>query len=428
MKKVKKGRAVGVSGTQWGDEGKGKLSHILAALKFAAVIRSTGGNNAGHTVVVNGKKYAMHLLPSAIIDPNVLNIIGNGVVIDPFVLCTEMDKMITAGVSIDKLRISDRAHVIMPHHKTLDAIYESLKGANKIGTTGRGIGPAYSDKCARIGIPVSYLNEEKKFKAMLSECAKVYDDFLIKHGAAPIDIDSIWEEYSIYGAILLEYTADTVRLIHNIIDEGKNVLLEGAQASMLDLDHGIYPFVTSSNPVSSGACTGAGIGPTLVEKVIGVAKAYSSRVGEGPFPTEQFGEILEKIRELGHEYGTTTGRPRRCGWLDLVQLKYGIKVSGATELCINHMDTIGNFSEIKVCTGYSYNGEVIKYVPGDHENCEPIYETFKGGWDIRNTREYKDLPLKARKYINFIQKFIGVPVKYIGVGPDATEIITRRGV
>jgi len=413
-----------VVGTQWGDEGKGRVTHVLA--KHAeAVIRCTGGNNAGHTIVANGQKFAMHLLPSAIIRSEVKCIIGNGVVIDPQVLIKEINEINARGFSTDNLFISDRAHVILPHHKTLDNLQEQLKGNKKIGTTGRGIGPAYAEKCSRTGIRICDLFNESFFTQQLTESAKIHDPLFITHDIPSIDVEAVWIEYSEYADFLKKYVCDASSLIHDIMRNDGNIVLEGAQAMYLDLDHGTYPYVTSSNPVASGACTGSGIGPTFITDVIGILKGYTSRVGEGPFPTEQNNEIGDTIRKLGHEYGTTTGRPRRCGWLDLVMIKQAVDTNGITGLCVNHIDTIGKLSEIKVCVGYEYFGKEIKYVPTDHGNCVPIYKTFVGGWDAKGITNYDDLPDIAKEYIEFIEVFTGVKVTYIGVGPDEKETIIK---
>lgn len=415
-----------VVGTQFGDEGKGRVTHFLSK-EAEAVVRCTGGNNAGHTIVADGQKFAVHLLPAAIIREDVTSIIGNGTVIDPSVLCKEISEIKERGFLTTNLFVSDRAHVILPHHKVLDELYESLKGDKKIGTTGRGIGPCYADKALRIGVRMCDLNHEEAFINRLNQIKPIYDPLFKAHDIPEIDPYSVWQAYKVYGEKLKPYITDTVAKLHEIIDEPGDslIVLEGAQAMFLDLDHGTYPFVTSSNPISSGACTGAGIGPTYVKSVIGILKAYTSRVGEGPFPTEQINELGDRIRELGHEYGTTTGRPRRCGWLDLIQIRMAVKVNGITELCINHMDTIGKFDEINVCVGYNYKGEEIEYIPNDYENCTPMYHKLGGGWNVNEAVEYESLPANFKNYIKFIECFVGVPVKYIGVGPDEKQTIIR---
>jgi len=414
-----------IIGIQWGDEGKGRASHYEAK-NASIVIRATGGNNAGHTVVANGKKYAMHLLPSSIIRSKVLSIIGPGVVVDPKVLIEEIENMKKGNIDVSpkNLLISDRASVILPHHVALDKLSEELKD-NKIGTTGRGIGPAYSEKCDRTNIRMIDIKSMDNLKEKLTISLKKANALFEKFNYPIISVD---EEYNLcveYNKYLSDYINDSESKIIEAVENNKNIIIEGAQALYLDLDHGDYPFVTSSNPNASGSCSGAGIGPTLVDEVIGVMKSYCSRVGEGPFTTEQKNEIGDTIRELGHEYGTTTGRPRRCGWLDLVMIKNAKYINGLTSLCINHMDTIGKLDEIKVCIGYKYNGENISYVPIDREKCEPIYKTFKGSWDTEGITEYKDLPENAKKYIEFIEEYTGVNVKYIGVGADEARTIIK---
>ena len=413
-----------IVGIQWGDEGKGRASHFESK-NASIVIRSTGGNNAGHTVVANGKKFAMHLLPSSIIRDGVLSIIGPGVVVDPKVLITEIDEMAKNGIIVDnkRLLISDRAHIILPHHIALDSLMEMLKD-NKVGTTGRGIGPSYSEKCDRTNIRMIDLKNTDTLKNKINQSLKKANA-LFKQFDYPIISED--EEYKLcleFGKRLYNLIGDSEAAIINAYEKNENIIIEGAQALYLDIDHGDYPFVTSSNPNASGTCSGAGIGPTLVDEVIGVMKAYCSRVGEGPFTTELLDETGDTIRELGHEYGTTTGRPRRCGWLDLVMVKNAKYINGLTSLCINHMDTIGKLPEIKVCIGYMYNGKEISYVPIDRQNCTPIYKTFEGNWDTSNVSTYEELPEKAKRYIEFIEDYSGIPVKYIGVGAD--ENITIR--
>ena len=414
-----------IVGIQWGDEGKGRASHYESK-NAKIVVRSTGGNNAGHTVVANGKKFAMHLLPSSIIRDGVLSIIGPGVVIDPKVLISEIEQMKINGVSIDNtnLLISDRAHIILPHHIALDSLSEKLKD-NKVGTTGRGIGPSYSEKCDRTNLRMIDLVNTKNLKDKISQSLRKANA-LFEQFDYPIISEN--EEYNLcleYSKKLSNLIGDSEAAIINAYENNENIILEGAQALYLDIDHGDYPFVTSSNPNASGTCSGAGIGPTLVDEVIGVMKAYCSRVGEGPFTTELFNKTGDKIRELGHEYGTTTGRPRRCGWLDLVMIKNAKYINGLTSLCINHVDTIGKLPEIKVCVGYNYNGKEINYVPIDRENCTPIYKIFEGNWNTDNATTYEELPQKAKDYIDFIENYTGIKVKYIGVGADEKRTIIK---
>ncbi len=418
-----------VVGTQWGDEGKGRVTHYLSN-DAKMVIRATGGNNAGHTVIVGSDKFAMHLLPSSIIRKDVISVIGPGVVIDPEVLVGEIQTMQKRGVQVspDNLKISNRCHLIMPWHKDIDAILEGVK-TNKIGTTGRGIGPCFSEKAQRTGIRIIDLFSEELLLSKIKESLKISQNLLsLLATDRYYDARYSWnvcQNYLEYFNILSPFVCDTNSFIPEIVDRGEKVIIEGAQAMYLDIDHGNYPYVTSSNPISSGALVGSGIGPTYVRGVIGVMKAYSSRVGEGPFPTELRDETGDRIRELGHEYGTTTGRPRRCGWLDLVLIKGAAFTNGLTGLCVNHVDTIGKFDEINVCVAYNYKNQIITYVPTDLENCKPIYKTYKGGWNTQGINQYDQLPLDTRDYLEMIEEYVDIPVVYIGVGPDEKETIIK---
>lgn len=416
-----------VIGTQWGDEGKGKYIDMLAA-DSEYVVRFSGGNNAGHTIVADGVKYALHLIPSGILHNSKTCIIGNGVVVDPAVLIEEMNSLNEKGVDTSGLLISDRAHVIMPYHRELDELQEKFRGDNNIGTTKRGIGPAYADKTERCGIRMCDLIDSKVFEHKVRENLRSKNMIIEKvYGGKAFDADAIIEEYTEYANILRKYVADVNSVIFEAIEKGKNVLFEGAQATFLDLDFGTYPYVTSSNPVAGGVCTGAGVGPLCIDEVYGVLKAYTSRVGSGPFPTEQNNEIGDTIRELGWEYGTTTGRPRRCGWLDAVMIKYAARVNGLSGLAINHVDTIGKLGKIKLCTAYRKNGEITTNFPSSLEElavCEPVYEEFDG-WneDISNVRNFSDLPENARKYLARIEELVGVKIKFIGVGKEREQTI-----
>lgn len=427
-----------IVGLQYGDEGKGRAVHYEAK-NASIVIRATGGSNAGHTVVANGKKYAMHLLPSAIIRPDVLSMIGPGVVADLKVLAEEIEQMRKAGVKIqkDNFVVSQRTHITLPHHKQLDRLYEMLKD-NKVGTTGRGVGTTYEEKARRTNLRMCDLfNEETELKHKITENLKVYNvlvaeaNKLIEEGTyqeekfPKITTEEEYEYCMKYKETVQEFITDIHPIIDEVIEKDKLIIIEGAQSFWLDNDHGDYPMTTSSNPNSSGTASGAGIGPTLISEVVGVIKAYTSRVGNGPFITEQINEIGDNIREWGHEYGTTTGRPRRTGWLDLVMVKHTKNTSGLTCLCINHMDTIGKFDTIKVCVGYQYKGKTIKHVPIDKENCEAIYEELKGGWNTENATTFEELPKEAQDYIRFIENYTGVPVKYIGVGADEKRTIIK---
>lgn len=441
MIKENKGNVSIVVGLQWGDEGKGRVTHYMSK-DMDCVIRATGGNNAGHTLSLNGKKHVVHLLPSSVLNPNVVSIIGSAVLVDPIVLLEEMNNIISSGMSLKTTNflISDRAHVIMPYHKLEDEWYESKK-ERKIGTTKRGIGPCAADKCNRIGVRMCDLFDKDVLRRKITEALSVKSrDFFVKR--VPIKsiiegmvnayyIDSKSEFKDVYDEkvtmnSLKDFIKNTDIITLYDVYSGKKFLIEGAQATYLDLDHGNYPFVTSSYPIASGCLSGAGIGPTAVKSVIGVAKAYCSRVGEGPFPTEQANEIGDTIRELGGEYGATTKRPRRCGWLDLVALKYSCMLNGVTELCINHIDTIGKLSTIDVAISYLENNQMIYHVPTDMYKCKPVYKTFKGGWNTDGIIKYQDLPKNCRAYIEFIEEFVGVPIKYIGVGADDTRTIIKE--
>lgn len=416
-----------VVGTQWGDEGKGKYIDMLAK-HSDIVVRFSGGNNAGHTIVADGVKYALHLIPSGILHKGRTCIIGNGVVVDPAVLIKEMNGLKEKGISTQNLLISDRAHVIMPYHRELDELQEKFRGSNSLGTTKRGIGPAYADKTERCGIRMCDFIDTEEFANKVKENLKVKNLIIEKvYGAKGFDADSVIEEYSKYAEILRSHVTDVNAIISKAIDEGKEILFEGAQATFLDLDFGTYPYVTSSNPVAGGVCTGAGVGPVYINEVFGVLKAYTSRVGSGPFPTEQNNVIGDTIRELGWEYGTTTGRPRRCGWLDTVMIRYAAKVNGLTGLAINHVDTIGKLDKIKLCTAYKKENEIIKHFPASLKElakCEPIYEEFES-WkeDISDVRSFDELPENAKVYLKRIEELVGVKVKLIGVGKEREQTI-----
>ncbi len=416
-----------VVGTQWGDEGKGKYIDMLAK-DSDLVVRFSGGNNAGHTIVANGVKYALHLIPSGILNEGKTCIIGNGVVVDPAVLLKEIKELNEKGISTSRLLVSDRAHVIMPYHRLLDELQEKFRGNNSIGTTKRGIGPCYSDKTERSGIRMCDLIDEEVFIGKVKENLKVKNLIIEKvYGGQKLDEEQVISEYLEYGRKLKEYVSDVNSIIFEAIEQDKNILFEGAQATFLDLDFGTYPFVTSSNPVAGGVCTGAGVGPVFINDVYGVLKAYTSRVGAGPFPTEQDNEIGDKIRELGWEYGTTTGRPRRCGWLDLVMIKYAARVNGLTALAINHVDTIGKLPKIKLCVAYKKNGQQTRNFPSSLKElaqCEPVYEEFDG-WDedISNVKSFDNLPDNAKKYLRRIEEVVGVKIKLIGVGKEREQTI-----
>lgn len=422
-----------VIGAQWGDEGKGKITDFLAE-NANVVVRYQGGNNAGHTVEVGDKKYKLHLIPSGILSDESLCIIGNGVVIDPKALFEEINYLEKEGIRVNpkKLVISDRAHVIMPYHRVIDELSEKSRGNEDIGTTGKGIGPCYTDKHERTGIRVCDLlkPEVLKKKLMLNINTK---NSIIKniYGRQELNFEEIYEEYLNYADMMRDYVKDTTVVVYDSIKDGKRVLFEGAQGTLLDIDYGTYPFVTSSHPISGGVCLGAGVGPTMVSDAIGVCKAYTTRVGKGPFPTELFDEVGDYIREKGFEYGTTTGRARRCGWLDLVILKYAARISGLTCLAITKLDTLAGMDKIKVCVGYELNGEIIDYFPASLEDlaeCKPVYEEFDG-WDdsVQEANSFEELHENAKTYLRRIEDYTGVKISIVSVGPNRKQtIITNR--
>ena len=414
-----------VLGSFYGDEGKGKIIDYLSQHADVSV-RCSGGNNAGHSIEIDGKKFAFHLIPSGILNKGTTAVIGNGVVVDPRVLIEEIQNLKENGFSVDNLRISDKAHVIFPYHIEMDKLQEELRKENKIGTTARGIGPVYCDKYERCGIRMGDLVQqkfEKKLRNNIENKNKIFEMYHYK----TINADEVVEEYQNYGKILKEYVVDTITLLHNALESDKKILCEGAQATLLDIDFGSYPYVTSSNPTIGGVCTGTGIGAKYIGEVYGVLKAYSSKVGEGPYITEQNNEIGDTIRELGHEYGTTTKRPRRCGWLDLVALKYAAMINGLTGLAINHVDTIGKLDKIKLCVGYRRNGEKTMNFSTDLDyisECEPIYEEFEGNFgDISYIKKREDLPENAQRYLNRIEEIVHIPIKFIGTGAGRDAMI-----
>lgn len=413
-----------VLGTFYGDEGKGKIIDYLST-KADYTVRCTGGNNAGHTINVNGKKYAFHLIPSGILNKNTKAIIGNGVVIDPKVLIEEINNLEDEGISTSNLYISDKAHIIMPYHIKMDELQEELRN-NKIGTTQRGIGPAYCDKFERCGIRVMDFISDR-FATIARENIERKNEILKLYGKETLNADKIIAEYIELSKKLKPYVTDTVYMIHKAIEQDKKIVCEGAQATLLDIDFGSYPFVTSSNPSIGGICTGSGIGAKYIGNVYGVLKGYSSRVGEGPYITEQANEIGDLIRELGHEYGTTTKRPRRCGWLDAVALKYAVILNGITALAINHVDTIGKMDKIKLCVVYKKGNNIDMKFSCDEEylqDIEPVYEEFEGNFgDISNIKRREDLPENAKKYLNRIEELVGVPIKFIGTGAGRDNMI-----
>lgn len=416
-----------VLGTFYGDEGKGKIIDYLGSNADIAV-RCSGGNNAGHTIEVDGIKFAFHLIPSGILNKGTIAVIGNGVVVDPKVLIEEMENLKEHGYSADNLRISDKAHIILPYHVEMDKLLEENRGSNKIGTTARGIGPAYCDKYERCGIRAEDLISDR-FEELLTININNKNKIFEMYGHETVDLEKTLTDYKEYAKILKPYITDTVTLIHNALDEGKKVICEGAQATLLDIDFGSYPFVTSSNPSIGGVCTGSSVGARDIGEVYGVLKAYSSRVGAGPYVTEQNNEIGDTIRELGHEYGTTTKRPRRCGWLDLVALKYAVRLNGITGLAVNHVDTIGKLDNIKLCVAYNCNGKETTDFSTNVDflnNSYAVYEDFDGNFgDISNCKSFEELPDNAKKYLRRIEEFTGVPVKFIGTGAGREDMIVR---
>jgi len=422
-----------VVGSQWGDEGKGKVVDLFS--QFAnVIIRFQGGNNAGHTLVVGSEKFVFHLIPSGILHPGKRCIIGSGVVIDPDVLCEEIDALKKRGYFQDEsqLLISEVAHLIMPYHKAIDVARERLKsGDKKIGTTGKGIGPAYEDKVARYGIRVIDLLDEGAFREKLEENLTQKNFYLTEMlGESPVDGAQILSDYMRFGGKLGKYVVDTSVVIHEERREGKNLLFEGAQGCLLDIDHGTYPYVTSSSTVAGNACSGSGIGPTHIHSVIGVSKAYTTRVGGGPFPTEMKGPLAEEIRERGGEYGATTGRPRRCGWFDAVIVKHAVRVNGLSGIAITKLDVLDNLDKIKMCTGYRWNGEVLGRAPsslGVWQAVEPVYEELDG-WqeDIKGARVFADLPVNAQRYIRRLEEILETEVILISIGSERNETILLK--
>lgn len=414
-----------VVGSQWGDEGKGKITDFLAR-RADVVVRYQGGNNAGHTIVFNNKKYALHLIPSGIFTPGVTNIMANGMVINVKALIEELNRL---GLKYFNLKISNRAHVIMPYHMDLDKGRELLL-KSPVGTTHKGIGPAYTDKAARIGIRMGDLIHPETLKEKLIEVLKFKNKELRMYKLPTYKVEDLYEEYVRYGEILKPYIEDTSYLLNQLIDMGRKVLFEGAQGTMLCLDHGTYPYVTSSSPTAASVPLNTGIAPWLVNGAIGVVKAYSTRVGSGAFPTEIEGEVAHYIREKGNEYGTTTGRPRRIGYLDLMILKHAKKVGGLNYLAITLLDVLSGVEELKVCVGYILDGKEIDYVPSnieDFEKVEPIYATLKG-WDedITSVKAYSGLPLQAQYYIKFIEDFLDIEVAIFSIGPDREQTVMRK--
>lgn len=421
-----------IVGTQWGDEGKGKIVDYLAN-KAQYVVRSQGGSNAGHTVVVDNVKYKLRLLPSGILHKDKVCIIGNGVVIEPKVFLSEIDGLIEKKVNMSNLKISNRAHVLMPYHKILDELQEEDLGENKLGTTKNGIGPCYMDKASRLGIRIVDLMNKEVFAKKLKFNVELKNKLLKKlYNHEGINYEELLKEYLEYAERLRPYVADTTTILNKAIKEKKNILFEGAQATMLDLDHGTYPFVTSSYPAAGGACTGSGVGPRKIDNVIGVVKAYSTRVGEGPFPSELFDDVGQFIRDKGGEYGTVTGRARRCGWLDACVVKYASYVNGLDSIAITRLDILDELEKLKICVAYKYNGEILEDYPADLDilsKVEPVYEEFDG-WktSTTNIREYDKLPENAKKYLKRLSEVIDTEISIVSVGAGRDETIIIKDI
>ncbi len=418
-----------VLGSQWGDEGKGKVVDILTE-EADVIVRYQGGSNAGHTVCVGDKKFILHLIPSGILHKNKVCVIGNGVVIDPESFIEEKKTLENLGVDVssERLMISEKAHLVMPYHKEFDAKRETALGQNKIGTTKRGIGPAYTDKHARTGIRTCDLESKDTFAKMVRNNVDEINRLCELYGIEKFNAGEIIDKYSQYVNELKPHVRNTVYYLNGVFKNKRRILLEGAQGSMLDVDFGTYPFVTSSNPTVGGAFTGTGLPYKAIDSVVAVVKAYTTRVGNGPFPSELEDEMGQFIRDKGAEYGATTGRPRRCGWLDLVVVKYACMISGVGELALTKLDVLDGLNEIKVCTGYDYNGKKIGYIPSqleEYEKCKPIYKTFKGWDSTKGIEEYKNLPENAKRYIEFIEKFVGIRFSFISTGAKREETIRR---
>ncbi|MEH7401895.1 MULTISPECIES: adenylosuccinate synthase [Bacillaceae] len=424
--------SVVVVGSQWGDEGKGKITDFLSQ-QAEVVARYQGGNNAGHTIVFNGEKYKLHLIPSGIFFSDKICVIGNGMVVDPKALVQELAYLHDKGVSTDNLRISNRAHVILPYHLKQDELEEERKGDNKIGTTKKGIGPAYMDKAARVGIRMADLLDKEEFYEKLKRNLEEKNNLFEKmYDSNSLNIEEIFEEYYEFGQQIKKYVCDTSVVLNDAIDGGKRVLFEGAQGVMLDIDQGTYPFVTSSNPVAGGVTIGSGVGPTKINHVVGVCKAYTTRVGEGAFPTELFDEIGNTIREVGREYGTTTGRPRRVGWFDSVVVRHARRVSGITDLSLNSIDVLTGLETVKICVAYKFRGETITEFPASLKQlaeCEPVYEELPG-WteDITGVKTLNELPVNARHYVERVSQLVGIPLSVFSVGPDRNQTNIVRNV
>ena len=415
-----------VVGAQWGDEGKAKVIDLLAK-EHAYVVRYQGGHNAGHTVVVDGEKYALQLVPSGILYEHVTPVIANGVVVDLPTLFAEIDTLERRGIPCDDLKVSSRAHLIFPWHQAHDAIAEAMRGDDKIGTTLKGIGPAYADKARRVGIRVGDVLDPERFARLVRERGTAENQLITQAGGAPLDLDDVVERFTALGERLVPYVADTVILLHDALDAGAQVLLEGAQATFLDLDHGTYPYVTSSNPTAGGACAGSGLGPRDIDRIVGITKAYTTRVGAGPFPTELLDADGDRLVDVGREFGTVTGRRRRAGWLDCVMLRHAVRLNSLTELALTKLDVLDGFDAVRICTGYRLDGVELDAYPDRSdllERIEPDYVTVPG-WRraLSEVRDRADLPEQAQRFIEVVEREVGVPVRVVGVGADRDDYL-----
>jgi adenylosuccinate synthase len=418
-----------IVGTQWGDEGKGKATDLLAD-DVEYVVRYQGGNNAGHTIVVGDQMLKLHLVPSGVLYPHVTPVIGDGVVLDPGVLLDELDSLVEEGVDVSRLKISGNAHLIMPYHRELDRVTERYLGRQKLGTTKRGIGPTYADKAARVGLRVQDLYDMKIFRQKLDTVLKEKNAVLSRvYNRLPMRAVDIQTEYAVYAERLRPYITDTVTLLHDALDRQETILLEGAQGTLLDLDHGTYPFVTSSNPVAGGALTGAGLGPKDVDRVIGITKAYVTRVGAGPFPTELHDDLAERLVRAGQEYGTTTGRRRRVGWFDAVLIRYARRVNGLTEHFLTKLDVLSELDTLKVCRAYRYQDEEYEHFPPHQSifhHAQPVYEELPGWWeDVTGVTDYAKLPRNAQAFVDRLEELSQVPIRYVSVGPARSQTLER---
>ncbi len=418
-----------IVGTQWGDEGKGKATDLLAD-DVEYVVRYQGGNNAGHTIIVGDTTLKLHLVPSGVLYPHVVPVIGDGVVLDPGVLLDELDQLVDQGIDVTRLKISGNAHLIMPYHREFDAVTERYLGRQRLGTTKRGIGPTYADKATRVGLRVQDLYDMKIFRQKLDVVLREKNAILSRvYNRLPMKAVDIETEYTVYAERLRPYIADTTSLLHEALERGETVLLEGAQGTLLDLDHGTYPFVTSSNPVAGGALTGAGLGPKHVERVIGITKAYVTRVGAGPFPTELRDEVGEHLTDVGGEYGTTTGRRRRVGWFDAVGARYAARVNGLTEHFLTKLDVLTGLEVVRLCRAYRYQGTEYAHFPPNQSifhHAEPIYLDLDG-WteDLSGARSFVDLPKAAQTYVEVLEEQVGVPIRHVSVGPERHQTLDR---